>query len=64
MAPPKTPDGANGSIILRVYNYEPGTKSIKQKRTVELPGDKNLTEITLEYIRGILVQNEVFDSPE
>lgn len=58
------PSAALGSTILRVYNYEPGTKSTKQKKTLELPSDQDLSKITLELIRGLLVEKKVFDSPE
>jgi hypothetical protein len=57
-------NAALGSTILRVYNYEPGTKSTRQKKSLELPSDQNLTKIFLEFIRGLLVEKRVFDSPE
>lgn len=57
-------DAVSGSTILRVYNYEPGTKSIKQKKTLEMPSGQDLTKITLRFMRGLLVQKKVFDSPE
>ncbi|RAO68399.1 uncharacterized protein BHQ10_004411 [Talaromyces amestolkiae] len=52
------------STILRVYNYEPGTKSIKQKKTLQMPIEQDLNKITLEFIRSLLVQKKVFDSPD
>lgn len=57
-------DAVSGSTILRVYNYEPGTKAIKQKKTLELPNDLDLAKATLGSMRSLLVQNKVFDSPE
>lgn len=52
------------NTILRVYNYESGTKSIKQKKTLQMPSGQDLNKITLEFIRSLLLQKKVFDSPE
>ncbi|KAB8224906.1 hypothetical protein BDV33DRAFT_199189 [Aspergillus novoparasiticus] len=56
--------GSSPSIILRVYSYEPGTKTTKQKRTLELPTKDDLSTIDLGFIRGLLSVNGVFESPD
>jgi hypothetical protein len=53
-----------GTTILRVYSYEPGTKAIKQKRTLELPDASDLSKIDLASIRSTLNKNKTLDSTE
>lgn len=50
--------------MLRVYTYEPGSKMTTQKRTLELPTTEDLSAIDLGFIRGVLSDNGVFESPE
>ena len=57
-------DDVKPNAILRVYHYDSGSKTIKRKSTLQLPGEKDITKIDLHFIRSILVQGKVLDSPE
>ncbi|KAJ5172169.1 hypothetical protein N7492_004762 [Penicillium capsulatum] len=52
------------TAILRVYHYDSGTKSIRQKSTIQMPDNKDISEIDLSFIRSLLVQAKIFDSPD
>ncbi|OJJ78425.1 uncharacterized protein ASPGLDRAFT_182670 [Aspergillus glaucus CBS 516.65] len=59
------PSDTTHANILRVYSYEPGLKTTKQKRTLELPPTvEDLSAINLGFIRGILAKNGVFEAPD
>ncbi|RBR26471.1 uncharacterized protein FIESC28_00765 [Fusarium coffeatum] len=48
--------------ILQVFTYEPGTKTCKQKQTLEFLEEKKPEELKLEVIRRLLVQHKVLGS--
>ncbi|KAF5667329.1 hypothetical protein FHETE_6032 [Fusarium heterosporum] len=62
MAEAKKKTSHDGSTILRVFTYEPGTKVCKQKRTLEFLETKKPEELKLEVIRSLLVQHKVLGS--